>query len=108
MSIEDFTRLWSVTESGVKECSFNDGIKIEKIGTCKPGDPVKVTVTCIKENPDDNLMYPEGTYNESDNTITGEGYKIQLQIKFSEQVGQGGITGSWTANDTAGGVGGDG
>jgi hypothetical protein len=106
MSIEDFTRLWSVFESGVRECSFDDGIEIVK---CKPEDPedTVVKVTCIKRS-GDNFIYPTGMYNKSDNTITGEGYKIELQIKFSEQGGRGGITGSWTANDTAGGIDGDG
>ena len=103
MSIKDFTRPWVVSESGVRECSFRDGIEI-----CDLGNNV-VQVTCKKGDPQKDFTYPKGIYCEPTNTIKGEdgSYEIQLQIKFAIMVGTP-ITGSWTANDTAGGVDGDG
>ena len=63
-----------------------------------------------KGRPPTGLHLPAGIYDELTNTIKSEdgSYEIQLQIKFSSLAGQGGITGSWTANDTAGGVDGGG
>jgi hypothetical protein len=109
MPINDFTdKKWMVSESGVTECSFMDGIEIVK---CKPEDPEDkgVKVTCKRRDPQKDFTYPKGIYCEPTNTIKGEdgSYEIQLQIKFAILVGTP-ITGSWTANDTAGGADGDG
>ncbi|HEX4966646.1 MAG TPA: hypothetical protein VF173_37900, partial [Thermoanaerobaculia bacterium] len=96
MPFEDFKRTWKVTVSNSPQCEGDDTVVIS-------GVEKAVKVTCFGK---DKTYSLEGAYDELTNRIKGEGFGIGLQIMY-EAEGQTPITGSWTAEDTAGG-GGDG
>jgi hypothetical protein len=97
MPFEDFgKKTWKVITMDSEECRSGEEVKISR-----SADGV-VTIECGGK-----ARYPGAKYNEGNNRIETDTHEVRLQIVFVPK-GLGPITGSWTAEDTSGGVGDDG
>ena len=97
MPFEDFSKkTWRVTAPGSEQCPTGDTVRISISAD------QAVTVECGGKAP-----YAKAKYNEGTNRIETDDYEIRLQITFIPKV-LGPVGGSWTAEDTSGGVGDDG
>jgi len=95
MPLEDFTsKTWTVKTSDSKTCVAEDTVEIyESRGA--------LVIKCGGK-----ILHENGSYNEKTNKIEVDGTEIiRLQIEYVGGTATP-IGGSWTAEDTAGGVGG--
>ncbi|HEY0555646.1 MAG TPA: hypothetical protein VGG20_15425 [Thermoanaerobaculia bacterium] len=98
MPFEDFAgrgRIWTIQFSDSKTC-------LEKTQVRFSGSEDEVWVDC-----GGGVPFPIGKYNKGTNRIDLGGYEIRLQLVYVPKIPTP-IGGSWTAEDTAGGVGGGG
>jgi hypothetical protein len=102
MAIKDFTdKTWRITSfENSPECEKGE-VQIRALENGEDGENVDVEVQCEK------AIYT-GKYLESDNSIDLDTHVIRLQVSYRPKDTQVPIGGSWTAEDTTGGVGGGG
>jgi hypothetical protein len=97
MPFDDFSKkVWIVIPPGSEECKTGETVEI-----AMSADGA-VTIKCGGK-----AHYGGAKYNEGNNRIETETHDIRLQIVFVPK-DSGRIGGSWTAEDTSGGVSGGG
>jgi hypothetical protein len=101
MPLDDFTspkRKWIIKSSDSETCQ-----QTKQVTFCEEKNG-EITVKCGGEK-----SFPPGKYDGGKNRIDLGDYEIRLKLQLVYGPTSGGpIGGSWTAEDTAGGVGGDG